>query len=250
VRIEPRSLVDRVGREIGAVVGGRLLGLYVHGSFVLGDFQADRSDVDLLAVVADDPSDLLEPLRAMHERLTADHPEWTDRVEVEYASVAALAGFRADPRPMVRISPGEPLHVVPATRHYLLNWYAAREWGATRHGPPPKDLIPAITTAEWTDAIRDHLRQWPEWIDDMRSPGAQSYAVLTICRALHALDTGRQASKRTAATWAAHTLPPWAPLITWASDHWYGPTPDPEPDRLPEVTRFVAAVAQRRPRSQ
>lgn len=48
-----------------------------------GDFQPERSDVDLLAVVADDPSDLVGALRAMHERLVADHPEWTDRVEVE-----------------------------------------------------------------------------------------------------------------------------------------------------------------------
>lgn len=103
MRIDPRSLIVRLGRDIGAVVGERLLGLYVHGSWVLGDLQDGRSDVDLLAVVADDPSDLLEPLRAMHERLTADDPAWTDRVEVEYASTSALAGFRDDPRPMLRI---------------------------------------------------------------------------------------------------------------------------------------------------
>lgn len=219
MRIDPRSLLDRLGRDIGAVLGDRLLGLYVHGSWVLGDFQAERSDVDLLAVVAGDPSGLLEPLRAMHERLTADHPEWTDRVEVEYASVAALARFRDDPRPMVRISPGEPLHVVPATRHYLLNWYAAREWGATLHGPPPEDLIPAIPAAEWAAAVREHLRQWPEWAQEMRGPGPQASAVLTLCRALHSLDTGRQVSKRAAATWAADALPTWRPLITWASTY-------------------------------
>lgn len=224
--IDARSLIRRLGRDIGVVLGDRLLGLYVHGSWVLGDFEPTRSDVDLLAVLADDPADLLGALEVLHERLAADHPEWTDRVEVEYAPVAALAHFRTDPRPMVRISPGEPLHVVPATRHYLLNWYAAREWGTALHGPPPGDLIPDISATEWADAIREHLRQWPEWVEDMHGPGAQAYAVLTLCRALHSLDTGRQVSKRAAATWAAHTLPAWTDLITWAARWWYEPTGD------------------------
>lgn len=237
--IDPRLLIERLGRDIGVALGDRLLGLYVHGSWVLGDFQAERSDVDLLAVVADDPSDLAGVLRAMHERLVADHPEWTDRVEVEYASVTALARFRTDPRPMVRISPGEPLHVVPATRHYLLNWYAARERSIALHGPPPQDLIPEITTAEWADAIRDHVRRWPEWVEDMHTPGAQAYAVLTLCRALYSIETGTQVSKRAAATWAAQTRPAWTDLITWASRWWYEPRSTSQPDHLPEVTRFV-----------
>jgi predicted nucleotidyltransferase len=241
--IDPRSLIERLGRDIGVALGDRLLGLYVHGSWVLGDFDARRSDVDLLAVVADDPSDLLGRLLTVHDQLTADHPEWTDRVEVEYASVAALAHFRSDPRPMVRISPGEPLHVVPATRHYLLNWYAAREYGTALDGPPPRDLIPEITAAEWTDAIRDHVRQWPEWVADMHTPGAQAYAVLTLCRARHSLATGRPVSKRAAATWAAATLPAWTDLITWAARSWYEPAGKAQPDRWAEVTRFVDAAS-------
>ncbi|HEY6745845.1 MAG TPA: hypothetical protein VI357_09000 [Mycobacteriales bacterium] len=32
--IDPGSLIDRLGGDIGAVLGDRLLGLYVHGSDV------------------------------------------------------------------------------------------------------------------------------------------------------------------------------------------------------------------------
>lgn len=157
--------------------------------------------------------------------------------------MTALAHFRTDPRPMIRISPGEPLHIVPATRYYLLNWYAARERGIARHGPPPRDLIPEITAAEWTDALRDHVRHWPEWVEDMHNPGAQAYAVLTMCRALHSIETGTQVSKRAAATWAARTWPARTDLITWASRWWYEPRSTSEPDRLPEVTRFVGELS-------
>jgi len=70
--VDPRSLIERLGRDIAVALGDRLLGLYVHGSWVLGDFDAERSDVDLLAVLADDPSDLLGLLLSIHDRVVAD----------------------------------------------------------------------------------------------------------------------------------------------------------------------------------
>jgi hypothetical protein len=43
----------------------------------------------------------------------------------------------------------------------------------------------------------------------MRTPGAQSYAVLTLCRALYTDTHGKQASKKQAALWARAYLPQW-----------------------------------------
>ncbi len=79
----------------------------------------------------------------------------------------------------------------------------------------------------------------------MHSAGAQAYAVLTLCRALHSVETGDQVSKRTAATWAAQALPTWTDLITWAARGWYETPTRSEPDRLPQVTHFVDDVTTR-----
>jgi hypothetical protein len=42
--------VDAVASRLAAVLGPRLVGVYVHGSAVLGGFSRARSDIDLLAV--------------------------------------------------------------------------------------------------------------------------------------------------------------------------------------------------------
>jgi predicted nucleotidyltransferase len=244
VGLEAGALLERLSRDIADALGPDLVGLYVHGSWALGDFHPGRSDVDLLAVLDTDPTAATaDTLRILHARLAADHPEWADRVEVEYLSEVALAGFRTEPRPMVRISPGEPLHLLPATRHYLLNWYAARERGVALRGPRARAVIPAISEAEWIEVVRDHARNWPSWIEDVRGPGGQAYAVLTLCRALLAVQEGRQASKRAAAAWAVTAVPEHAGLVAWAAGCWYGDGTDAGGGR--DVVGFVNQVSAR-----
>ena len=117
---------------------------------------------------------------------------------------------------MVRISPGEPLHLVAATRHHVVNWYTARLQGLSLWGPEPTAIIPEITKAEFRDVVIEHAANWPRWAQDMRGPGPQAYAILTLCRALHAVSEGRPISKKHAGAYALEVLPQWADLIGWA----------------------------------
>jgi hypothetical protein len=232
--------------DISAAIRGDLLGLYVYGSYVSGDFDLDRSDLDLLAVLATDPTTAtLEVLRRMHRQIAAENPAWAGRIEVEYVSSAALSDFRTNPHPMVRISPGEPLHMVNATGHYLLTWYAARTGGLVLRGPAPDAIIPAIGADEFRAAVIEHAARWPEWVLDHRTVGAQAYAVLTLCRALQSLNEGRDVSKRQAARYGSESLPRWAELIQWAEAWWYHGGCDSAPGRLPEVIRFVDETSAR-----
>lgn len=79
----------------------------------------------------------------------------------------------------------------------------------------------------------------------MTGPGGQSYAVLTLCRALHLFGEGAQVSKRAAANHALTALPDWAELIRWARDWWYAGGADDAPSRHEEVVRFVDDVSSR-----
>ena len=239
---ELEHLLPRLTHDVKGIFGDDLIGLYLHGSLVTGDFNQDRSDLDLLAVLRADVDEKdLERLRTMHARLVEDYLPWHDRIEVEYVSAAALSTFRTQPRLMARISPGEPLHLLEATRHYLLNWYTARQ-GVALFGPPPQEVIPDISQAEFVAGVLEHARSWGEWVADMRHPGGQAYAVLTLCRALYTCTHGTQVSKKGAARAVKPLLPQWSGLIEWALSWWYEGGTQTEQDRLPEVMRFVEEV--------
>lgn len=228
-----------------AALGEDLLAVWVHGSYTAGDFHPERSDLDLFAVLRHVPTDAtLAALRPLHLRLATEQPTWRDRIEVSYLAEHTLTGLGAKSGPMVRLSPGEPLHLLTADRHRLLDVASARATGRALHGPHPSDLLPAVEQADLRAVAEEHAASWPTWVLGARDRvGAQAYAVLTICRIAHLLATDEQASKRAAATWAAADHPASADLIRWASRWWYGGGTEPEPGRFEEVQAFVDAVS-------
>ncbi|HEX2738854.1 MAG TPA: aminoglycoside adenylyltransferase domain-containing protein [Rubrobacter sp.] len=244
---EIRALVGRLTDEIRRSLNGSLVGLYVYGSLVTGDFEKESSDIDLLAVVSSDiEGETFERLDRMHARFVEDHPAWEDRIEVAYVSARALWKFKTETNNIAVVSPGEPFHLKAAGRDWLMNWHTVREMGVTLYGPPPQTLIPEISRAEFVESAREHARSWEEWVHEMRTPGSQAYAVLTMCRALYTRTHGEQVSKKKAALWAKAQLPQWAPLIerSWSQR---SDVRDEETDEeeFYETVRFVHDVACR-----
>ncbi|WP_156740206.1 aminoglycoside adenylyltransferase domain-containing protein [Occultella aeris] len=241
----PLRMLDVLADGIAATLGENLLALYVHGSYVAGDFEPARSDLDLLAVLREVPTPAtLELLRPRHARFAVDHPAWADRIEVDYFPAATLAALADRPGPMIRISPGEPLHLFEASRHYLLNVASARADGRALRGQSPTAVLPPVDRAAVRAVVREHAASWPEWVKDSRGrTGAQAYAVLTLCRALHLVVEGTQVSKRRAGVWAAARRPESAELIEWASAWWYDAGPDDAPGRYEDVAAFVTSLA-------
>jgi predicted nucleotidyltransferase len=244
---EMKSLLGGLADEIRRSLNGSLVGLYVYGSLVTGDFEKASSDIDLLAVVSSDiEGETFERLDSMHTRFVEDHPAWEDRIEVAYVSATALWKFKTETNNIAVVSPGEPFHMKAAGREWLINWYTVREIGVTLYGPPPNTLIPEISKLEFVEAAREHAKYWREWVHEMRTPGSQAYAVLTMCRALYTRTHGEQVSKKKAALWAKAYLPQWAPLIerSWSRR---SETRDEETDdeEFYETVRFVHDVAGR-----
>ncbi|WP_245900715.1 aminoglycoside adenylyltransferase domain-containing protein [Deinococcus yavapaiensis] len=241
---EVQAVLHRLTHDVRIVLVDELVALYVYGSLLTPDFDSSRSDVDVCAIVKHDLGDAhVDLLRVMHARLVQDFPAWRDRVEVDYVSAAAIRDSRTTARSMIRISPGEPIHLVEANAHYVLNWYMARR-GETLHGPPPLDVIPAISQAEFLDVVARHARAWPEWALEMHHAGGQAYAVLSLCRALYAMQFGEQATKKAAARFAETELPEWSELIVWAARARYDPDFRASA-RFEDVIRFVRDVSDR-----
>ena len=246
---KPAEVLTRIAAELAEVLGDDLLSLALHGSWALGDFAPGRSDLDLLAVMATDPTAAtLAGLFDVHAGLDTDFPRWNGHVEVDYVSAEAVEAVvqRADEsHPMIRISPGEPLHEVEASRHYVLNWAAALQADQPIAGAAPSTVLPAIDRRLIQQVVLQHVRAWPEWVLDMQTTGAQAYAVLTLCRAAETLATGRQVSKLAAANAGKSRFPDWSALIDWARDWWYHGGSELDQGRFEDVRRFVNHVSAR-----
>lgn len=73
--------------------------------------------------------------------------------------------------------------------------------------------MPVISSDEYVEAVRQHVLDWPDLVDEPLTRGEQAYAILTMCRGLRTWRTGQHVSKREAARWACEALPEHAPLI-------------------------------------
>ena len=220
----------------------RLLGLYLYGSLTTGAFTPGVSDIDLLAVT-DGPitPETIDRLRSMHADISTHFPNWNDRIEVIYAPREALATFRTQFSEIGVISPGEPLHILSAGIDWLMNWHQVRHGGLVVTGPPAETYVPDTTIQEYVAAVRDHAAAFGDWMPEMRAARQQSYAILTLCRALYTTRHGHGTSKAHAAAWLAAEQPQYAPLLEQAL-RWREVDPhDPGAAEqiYPETLRFV-----------
>jgi predicted nucleotidyltransferase len=77
---EVKAMLDLLLARIQGALGAKLAGLYVVGSLVTGDFDFRSSDIDLIAVLVDDPTEAeVQALGAMHSEIAQKMPFWYER---------------------------------------------------------------------------------------------------------------------------------------------------------------------------
>ncbi len=158
-----------------SILGTKLVGFYLYGSLVIGDFDPDISDIDLVAALSSDiDGSEFAALQKMHADFAQQHRAWDGRIEVCYISMAALNTVRSRTSTIANISPGEPFHMRESSREWLSDWYLVRERGVTLFGPPPQEIIEPISKEEFMQTIKAHARGWGEWINDMYTRNDQA----------------------------------------------------------------------------
>jgi hypothetical protein len=242
---EINDLLDDLLSQIQAVLGHKLVGVYLYGSLVWGDFDHASSDIDLVvATSADIDAQEFSNLDTMQLSFVDKYPYWNGRIEIAYVSIATLQTFKSQTSKIAVISPGEPFHIKETDPGWLMNWYMVQEQGRTLFGPAPTTLIDPISTQEFIQTVKAHVARWGEWIYDSHSRPSQAYAILTMCRALYTYRNGVQVSKRKAAEWAAQQLPQWSDLVKsallWRAA-WRDETVD-HAATFPEALQFVQFI--------
>jgi predicted nucleotidyltransferase len=241
------AFLDLLLSQIPLTPGNKLVGLYIFGSLVVGDFDYASSDIDLIAATSTElDEEEVEHLKRMHKEIALQEQMWDDRLEVAYISIEALRRYRPDYRHPF-ISPGEPFHVTEASANWIINRYVLRKKGIVLFGSPPETLVDPITREELLDALQEFIAEWREWIkhtEVMRPRKYQAYAILTMCRALYTFKQEEIVSKQQAASWAEKELPEWSSLIRRAliwRDDWRNEQVDHDAT-LPETMRFMDFV--------
>ncbi len=234
------ELLAQLFERIQAILGEKLVGLSLFGSLVLGDFDYDISDIDLVVATSTFIGEQdFERLQVMHNEIIAQHRNWENRIEIGYIAVRDLK-ITQPHFTIALMSPGEPFHIKEANADWILNRYVLHEKGVSLYGPSPQQLVDPVSKEELLNAVRVQAKAWRTWVYSGRTRGFQAYAILTMCRIYYTFQTGDFVSKKQAALWTARALPEWSALISNALV-WRDEQVDDEAP-LPETLRFVHAI--------
>ena len=219
---EVNTLLRELLLGLSAILGDRVIGVYLHGSLVFGGFDLRGSDIDFLVVIDGEVSEHeFDSLRLMHERIAASGAVLATELEGSYITKAALRRHNPENATHPNIERGGSLAVRQHYSDWVIQRHVLREHGQALVGPHPTELIDPIEEYELRSAVLEVLTGW--WVPMLDDPvhlqdrGYRAYAVLTMCRILYTLEHGTVVSKPTAGHWAMERLPDrWAILVNTA----------------------------------
>jgi Domain of unknown function (DUF4111) len=241
LRVE--AYLERLTGRVHEVLQADAVGVYLHGSAVLGGFQPDRSDLDVLAV-CDRPLSAEQRAGLCHHLDPAALAVPAAMLELSVVTAEACRHPVAAPPYELHVNTRDRRCVDGTGRNdpdLLLHFAVARQVGrllgpgrTPRHcfAPVPRRLVLGGMALELRDAAGDE-RAAPE------------YLVLNACRNLAYLRTGRMRSKVAGGRWVLTHDPSLDPdVVTAALARQDGTAPRAPLDRAAAVSqaRVVAAL--------
>ena len=232
--------------NVKKIMGDQFVGMYLYGSLSGGDFNSETSDIDFLVVTNSTLSDpTVTELETMHRAMWATGNKWFSKLEGSYVPQALIRRHDPNGSPCPTVNEGR-FFVEKRGSDWIIQRHVIREFGVIVEGPDPKTLIDAVSPDELRGAVLGLLEEWwfpmlydPSWLLD-HGDEYHAFAVITMCRVLHALEHGTIVSKPKAVEWARKKLGnPWLVLIdkaVAASHH------QKQEDFLDETLDFVRFV--------
>jgi hypothetical protein len=237
------SYLSTVAERLEDVLGGDLAGVYVGGSYALGDYLHRRSDLDMAAVVRSSLPPATKRRIVTEVREDAIHCPARKLELVVYHVQTARSGtptpdFELD----LNTGTNTPLHVDYDHRASQVggHWFGIdrgilAQAGIALRGPPAHEVFAPIPPSALTGTLVESLRWHRERGTD------PSDAVLNACRALRFRLEGRWTSKTAAGAWAAERRLAPPDLVAMAGR---ARTRDANVDRG-EAARFLETVEAR-----
>jgi hypothetical protein len=247
---ELNELLGEIVARVQSVLGDNFVGAYLTGSFALGAGDL-HSDCDFLVVTEDRiTAEQERALRELHDEIPTRSGYWTHNLEGSYAPRADLETVAALEQEWLYINRGWREMTWSTHSNTEDERWVLREHGIALAGPNPREFVCEVSP----DALRSGMPPLIEsFLPDLHSwtsfdiAWSQRYAVETLCRMLHTLDTGEVASKQTSLEWAKRALSPaWRQLIQQVLDDRAIAWDDPPRAGSVEATIAFAEYAKQR----
>ena len=233
---ELRAYLAELTSRLETQLGDLLVGAWLVGSGALGDFDRERSDIDVQAVCTTRLARAeLEPLAAAlaHARLPCP-----------VRGLEFVLYARADLDDPLGPAFALNLNSGPGMDHhagydpgaeprfwFVLDVAIAREHAHPLAGPAPREILPELPRPLIVGALRDALAWWQGY------DGAQ--AVLAACRAWAWTVEGHWLSKGEAAVWATPRLHDATPIAKALAQRAEPSTPGPTPAEVSAIVGHV-----------
>jgi len=254
---ELNAVLRHLVSGVRAALDDAFVGAYLQGSFAAGGFDLD-SDVDFIVATEHElTKDEVEALQAVHGRTYDLDCEWAQHLEGSYFPRDTLRRLDRRGRPLWYLEHGDRALTLSEHCNTAVVRWVVREHGVTLAGPNPSGLVDPVPVDALREEILETIRDWGQEIlsepERFSNRFYQSFIVLSYCRMLHDLHTGRIQSKRAGAEWAKGVLDPsWAGLI----DRTWDGRPNPavsvrqpaDPGEFDRTLDFVRHVIEAAPR--
>ena len=214
------ELLNLLLSNVKRILGDQFVGMYLYGSLATGDFDPDTSDIDFLVVTLEAlPQEKIAELEAMHYETWATSTKRAGELEGSYVPKDLIRRHDPDGAPCPTVNEGK-FFVDQRGSDWIIQRHVIREYGVIVEGPDPKMLIDFVSSNDIRGAVMGILREWwfpmledPSWLRD-HGGKYHAFAVITMCRVLHALEHGTIVSKPRAVNWARGQLgDPWIRII-------------------------------------
>ncbi len=201
-----------------AILGDKLAGIYLQGSFAVGDFDR-HSDVDYIVAMTEDLSTHETALLNTNQQRIRDGDNfWSPHLECSYFPLDVLRDHTQSGGLVWYFDHGSTTLIRSNHCNTALVRWVVREQGVTLTGPDPKSLIDPIPVEVLRKEILSVILGWgSELMTDpelFNNRFYQAFIVLNYCRMMHDLHRGCPGSKLAGIEWVKATLDPsWVGLI-------------------------------------
>lgn len=204
------DLIEEIVESYKSILNDNLIGIYLHGSYVMEGFNPEYSDLDFLVLVKEDCDSKLK--RELVEIL------------IRLEKFAPFKGFEMS---VVKgVDTLNPIRPIPYLLHYskslkekyledmsyicsgdddpdlLAHLMVVKNRGVCAYGQPIECMIGKVSKDQYLSAVMHDLNDAKEGVEAF-----QEYYVLNICRTLMYLNEGQIASKVEGGRWALKHLP-------------------------------------------
>ena len=217
--IDINEILDILLVGTKAILDQQFVGIYLYGSLASGDFDPKSSDIDFVVVTDDFLSgEIISKLEDLHKRIWSNGLKWAAKLEGAYVPKGLIRRHDPNGHPCPTVNEKQ-FYVGHLGNDWIIQRHVIREYGVVLEGPDPKLLIDPVSPDEIRQSVLGVLEEWwfpmldhPNWLGE-RGSEYHAYAVISMCRSLHALKHGTIVSKPKAAKWAQMEFYEWSPLI-------------------------------------